>query len=327
MYHLFCAGLTLRSDRPIPGLIEVEEPDQIDVEVSLGEDPPAWAEGLDTGDRRPRFRSEWTMRGHPTMEVWTLDDGEFSEFRFWDGIRFLVDRNGARVRGTWAADMTLEDAATYLLGPILGYVLRARGITALHASVVEIASRVVAFVGPAGYGKSTVAAAFARRGCRVLSDDLAPLFFEEGELKVHPSYPVVRLWDASTTALYGSPEALPVICPSWDKRYLDLRDERGGFGTEPRRMDAVYLLSPRRGDVQGPSIRPESDNSALVSLVANTNASYLMDAEMRAKEFEFLGRVVRELPVRRLQPETRIERIDRLCDLVVDDVEAGAEVR
>ena len=84
--------------------------------------------------------------------------------RYADGCEYHVDAAGTRVACTWPAHFTVEDAATYLLGPVFGLVLRLRGIPSLHASAVALGDRSVAMCGPAGTGKSTTAAALAARG-------------------------------------------------------------------------------------------------------------------------------------------------------------------
>ena len=75
-----------------------------------------------------------------------------------------MDRHGTKLWASWPSHSSVEEAATYLLGPVLGLLLRFRGVTCLHASAVAIGDSVIAFVGAEGAGKSTTAAAFARPG-------------------------------------------------------------------------------------------------------------------------------------------------------------------
>ena len=94
----------------------------------------------------------------------------------------------------------------------------------LHASAVAIEGRAVAIVGPSGAGKSSTAAAFARLGYPVLSDDIVALTGDGQRFHVQPAYPRVRLWPSAVTSLFGSRDALPRIVPDWEKRYLPLID-------------------------------------------------------------------------------------------------------
>src|SRR5258708_3332580 len=107
---------------------------------------------------------------------------------------------------------------------ILGVLVRLRGVTCLDASAVAIEDRWVAFVGPEAAGKSTTAAAFARQGYGVLSDDIVALVERDGAFHVMPAYPHLCLWPDSVKMLYGSSEMLPRFSPEWEKRRLALGD-------------------------------------------------------------------------------------------------------
>jgi hypothetical protein len=64
-----------------------------------------------------------------------------------------------------------------------------------------------------------------------------------------------------------------------------------------------------------PLIESMSPKESLLSLVANSFATNLLDSEMRAREFEFFGRMIRTVPVRRLTPHEDPSQIGRLCDV------------
>ncbi len=129
--------------------------------------------------------------------------------------------------------MTIEDAATYLLGPVLGLFLRLRGVTCLHASAVAFGGQAVAFVGSEGAGKSTTAAALALRGHAILSDDVVALAEHDGAFFVHPAYPYLCLWPESVESIYGSADALPRFSANYDKRCLSLRNKNCGSRNAP----------------------------------------------------------------------------------------------
>src|SRR5271156_6758875 len=73
-----------------------------------------------------------------------------------------------------------------------------------------------------GAGKSTTAAAFARRGFAILSDDVSALWDCRPPFLLQPAYPQLRLWPSSVRLLFGADDALPPLTPNWDKRGLDL---------------------------------------------------------------------------------------------------------
>jgi hypothetical protein len=124
------------------------------------------------------------------------------------------------------------------------------------------------------------------------------------------------LWPAAVKALYGSETHLPKLTPNWDKCYLDLSDN---FHGEPLRLAAIYHLSERRHEVTAPFVQALDRSEAMMSLVANTYATKLMDKQMRAREFELLTRVVKSVPLRRVTPHADPARLDELCTRIIAD--------
>jgi hypothetical protein len=291
----------------------------VDVEVRVEEFPPLLREGPPPL-RLARYISPLRdAKGDPALAVWEAGGGHFFRLRYADGTEFLVSRSGARVWGAWPDSLTLDDTATYLLGPILGFVLRLRGGVCLHASAVALADRAVALLGQAGAGKSTTAAAFARCGVPVLSDDVAPLEDRGGTILVQPGSPRLRLWSDSAQALFGAPDALPLLTPNWNKRYLDLGADDWPFQEKPLALGAVYVLGERSEDPGAPFVEPLSPRQGLMELVGNTYVNYLLDRTMRAREFGLLGRLVRSVPVRRVVPHEDPARLAALCQVIVKD--------
>jgi len=199
----------------------------------------------------------------------------------------------------------------------MGFVLLLRGLFCLHASAIAIGDEAIALVGPAGSGKSTTAAAFAERGFRVLAEDVVTLDDRDDHFLVRPAYPCIRLWPAAVKALYGSETHLPRLTPNWDKCYLDLTER---FQPQPLRLAAIYQLGERCDDRRAPFVEPLDRSAGLMSLVANTYATKLMDKEMRAREFELLARVLNHVPLRRVTPHADPGRIPELCESILSDL-------
>ncbi len=96
-------------------------------------------------------------------------------FFYSDGVRFAVEREGREIWGDWPDGYSLEDACTYLIGPVIAFALRLRGVVSLHASAISVGDQSIALMGVPGAGKSTTAAAFALLGFPILSDDVVVL--------------------------------------------------------------------------------------------------------------------------------------------------------
>lgn len=259
--------------------------------------------------------------GRRSLRVLLNEPEQRYELEYRDRTRFRVSFRGDRVGALTPPGDTIEDTLIYLVGPVMGFVLRLRGVVSLHASTVLIGDKAVCLCGAPGAGKSSTAAALALRGYPILTEDVAPLDDGEGALTVRPGYPRVNLWRESCSALGGSADALPVISPNWTKRYLPLGD---AFWQERAPLAAVYVLTARHQGCEAIiSERPPSER--FVALVANTYVNYLLDSAMRAHEFDILSRLVRTVPVRFVSPPADIGRIGALCEALVADVAQAPE--
>jgi hypothetical protein len=262
--------------------------------------------------------------GLPAVQVVRFEAAGRRYFRlcYLDHSEFVVDAGATEIWAAWPDGVTTEDALTYLAGPVLGFALRLRGIAALHASVVAIDGRAIILVGSAGIGKSTTAAALAILGYPVLSEDIAALDDQGDHFFVQPGYPHVNLWPSSVELLFGAADALPRICPlhpTWDKRYLNLTTPPYRFQDRALPLGAVYVLGDRTDDQATIDIEPLAGTEAMIAMVANTYANYLLGKQMRAREFEVLGRLLRHVPVRKVSPPANPHRIWDLCQVLVED--------
>jgi len=276
---------------------------------------------FDSSDRRDLIYISPTKddRDQPDLCVAKIDDGIGFDFSYSDGAHFLVDREGREIWADWPQDYTLEDAVTYLLGPVIGFVLRLRGIVPLHASAVSIGEQVVALMGGPGAGKSTTAAGFARLGHAVLADDLAALRERDDSFLVQSGYPRVNVWPDSALALFGSEKPLPNISSTWDKRFVALDQQGMRFERREMPLAAIYILGPREESLRAPVIAEMEGSSALVNLAANTYVNYLLDQEMREHEFGVLSRVLSKVPVRFVRPPTDPACLQGLCEAIEID--------
>ncbi len=313
-YHYTACGLAISSDLAIPGLRSAVHARPADLSIETGQASERFA----LGKARVRYVSpERHDDGSPQLTVWTGSTGAH-RLLYRDGTEFLIHENATRVAVNWLDPLTAEDAAVYLLGPVLGFVMRLRGIVPLHASAVTIGSGAVVFTGEAGAGKSTIAGAFAALGYRVLSDDLLPLVEKDGLILAHPSYPRLTMWPDSAAALFGSLDELPSLTPTYDKRYLDLQSGHN-FQDVPLTMDVIFVLAGRERALTGVTVQSLRPQAALMSLVVNTYGNYLLDETMRAREFDLLSRIVQNVPVRLVSFEEDIDHLPESCQRLIEE--------
>lgn len=158
---------------------------------------------------------------------------------------------------------------TFLLGSGLGALAHQRGLLPLHASAVALAAdadpqqaAVVAFSGPSGHGKSTLAAHLAARGHGLMTDDLCILRLDAEQALAFPGVRRLKLWRDALTALGHDADRLPPVQHQLDKRALPSPPQAAA---RPAPLRALYILD--RGEV--PAITPMSGLSALEAVWAN----------------------------------------------------------
>jgi len=313
----FAFALRLCSNIPIPGLTPLDELcESPDVEVHLCSSPFG-------GSQKPSetasllYTSAYTDEsGEPALRVWQIGQTGHVRLDYYDGVQFWLDRTGKNVWADWPDTSTLENTSTYLVGPVLGLLLRLRGVVCLHASAVTLGDRAVAFLGSEGAGKSTTAAALAQRGHAVIADDVVGLVEQDGRISVLPAYPHLSLWPDSVMMLYGPDKALPSLSSDWGKQLLSLPANRLKFEQRSLPLGAIFVLGERSSDSRGPFIESLPHTEALLSMVANSFATNLLDQDMRAHEFSLFGRVLSSVPIRHLRPNKDASQLHQLCETI-----------
>jgi hypothetical protein len=164
MYHYIAYGLGFQSELVLPELVTSQvTPNVI---VRLGEVDP------------DRYQKVGQSR------LFTAET-EVGKFFIMDGNEIVVQP----ISGVEEAQLRL-----FLLGPVLAVLLRQRGLLVLHASAVTVEARVVAFLGDAGWGKSTLSGAFQARGYSLMTDDILAIRIASEQPMVLPGIPQAKLW-------------------------------------------------------------------------------------------------------------------------------------
>ncbi len=288
---------------------------------------PPWPERVAESQRSNRGTSVpfCDADGVPVLRGWKLLGGTYRCLRFNDGVEFVVDQLGTEVWCVWPLTLTEEDATyLHLLGIVLGFMLRLRGTTCLHASAVVAEGRAIAFLGPECAGKSTLAAAFARRGYPVVTDDLVALSERDGTFHSQPGCPHGCLRPPSNEGLGDATGICPRLTPTWDNQYLDLDLTQEGYRFQqwPLPLAVVYILEERRDEPNLPFIEPVTGGQALIALLANTWATRMLDRDTRGREFAQLARLSARVPLRRVHPHADPHYLSKLCDVILNDYQA-----
>lgn len=314
-YRYAVYGLSLFADCRIPGLFPDEGSDTHDVLVHLDGVPP----GANVDSQFDYVSQVVDDRGESLLRVARCGSPPGLCFQYSDGTAFLITDSGSEIWAEWRPPLTLEDTVTYLLGPVLGFVLRLRGVLNLHASVVEVDGRALGFMGAAGTGKSTLAAAFAQKGFAVVSDDVLALELRDGAFFARPGYPRVRLWPDSAEALFGASNELPALTPNWDKRYLALDAKPYRFQSKPRPVSALYVLDESTHADSSFPVEPMSARDAMLALLKENAQGMLLSNADRAREFSQIAELVKRVPVKRLCADHESRFPAELADAVLED--------
>lgn len=212
--------------------------------------------------------------------------------------------------------ITYEDIESFFVGTIMGAIMRLRDQLCLHASVVVINGKAVAFLGQKRSGKSTTAAAFARLGYQVLADDIAVIKEEDHQFYIQPGYPRLRLRPKTVEVMYaGEASDLPMVNSWVNSRYADITDQ---FYTDPLPIAALFILSAAETGMIEPAVEPLGLSHRLVHLGKNTFANYVITPQNRKTEFELLARLAVTIPVNKLKVVYEITKADQQCEAVLN---------
>ena len=255
--------------------------------------------GLDNIDRTPPARAI-------VGKGWWATDQEVC--LYYDQLGAVLVRDGREMLVDAAPGLQEQALRGLILGAALAVLLHQRGLLVLHASAVDLGGTAVAFLGDAGWGKSTAAAALHARGCGVIADDVVALAWQnQGSPAVLPAFPRLKLWPKVVASLGQDPDVLPRVYPGEDKRVYRATD---GFPQAPVPLGCIYVLDGGTCT----EIEPLGSRDAFVQLVRHSYAVHLLQATGTAsRHFRQCVQLADSVPVSRL---TRQQSLAFLPDLV-----------
>lgn len=267
---------------------------------------------------QPAFQ-QWTF---PDGTLWALFHRQGSGYmlRFPGLADFEVSADAFDIQAWPAPGITPATVHHLYLNQVMPLALSRHGKLVLHASAVDLEGDCVAFVGPSGRGKSTLAASFASSGTAFLTDDGLQIEWRHQELMVVPSHPSIRLWEDSQMELIGVTDAIAPPVDYTHKARL-LLGAGFAFCEEPRPLRRIYLL----GDGSAPSIsfRAVPPAAALMGLIRN---SFLLDIDaqdMLARHFDDIS-LIANLPIHyHLDYPRRFDNLPQLRQAIARHVKEG----
>jgi hypothetical protein len=296
-YRLF--GLAVRSGLPLPELAARPTEGPPDVEIRLG---PVAA------------RDDEVAGYNVAPEGTVLYVPDVARFLIRDGREIVVDP---------AVGASERNVRLYVLGSAFGALLHQRRLLPLHANMIGIDGRGVAFSGRSGAGKSTIAAWFYDRGHPVLADDVCAIATgEDGSVVAFPGVPRLRLW---REALEVSGRTTEGHHRSFDD--LDKWDVPTSGGAEGQlALDRIYMLGTAPPDAGEPLVRRLAGARAVDALVANTyRGGYVALAGLTASHLAACVAVARSVPVFEAKRVWGFDAFDRQAALLMEHAASPLE--
>ncbi|MGH7268483.1 MAG: hypothetical protein ACREMB_27000 [Candidatus Rokuibacteriota bacterium] len=232
---------------------------------------------------------------------------------------FRLSGDGSRICCTPLRGVPEATVHVYLLGRVLSLVLHLKGRPNLHGSAVATPSGAVAFLGPSGRGKSTLAVACSRHG-RFLTDDVLAIGERRGQFYGMPGAPFTRLAPRVLQLLAATVPGAVVEYPV-DSDDGKVRAHLAALNASPcmdsRPLKVLYVLAP--GPPGAPlAVKPLRRAEAVAELLRNTYNVRYLNAELLQRHFAFLARLVQQVPVRELTYPRDLRLLPHVCAQVLD---------
>lgn len=306
--YVFC-GLTVLSDFDLPPLRRAARRSGAACTIVMGECTDRAAAVTWFHEWRGRRGPRWLSIGRLAR-----DGRPGYLLRFPELADFEVSADARRIVARPSADLPRETLRHLLIDQVLPLVTSRHGRLSLHASAVHLPGfGTVAFVGEAGRGKSTLAAALALRGASVVADDCLAIALDGDRAAAVPAYPGLRLWPAARSRGLPPVRGLRVAHYS-SKRRVDHAVLR--YHHTPSPLRALFLLRPRGARGAAAEITRCRPSARVMGLL---RYAYLLDVEDRgelAGVFERLALAVARVPVWRLRIRDDRRRLGAAADAI-----------
>ncbi|OJV16578.1 MAG: serine kinase [Dyadobacter sp. 50-39] len=229
MHHYTAFGLHIRSEIPLPELSEGDPHAASDIYIRQGD--------VKLPDMRPT-----TIYRRGTRAFFGQDEQQ-AMYLQWTGVAlFRASGGNELVVAPVTSDSNI--ISLFTVSEALGLILFQKGYFLLHASSVAIGEEAWCFMGMPGAGKSSTAAAYIKAGCRLLSDDLTAITFDEsGNPFVIPAYPQLKIWEKTVQGLHYDQSSLEPVSEGINKFAYQPRDR---FSKSMVPLRKVFFLHKAR---------------------------------------------------------------------------------
>ena len=210
----------------------------------------------------------------------------------------------------------IEDVRLFLLGSAFGAIYLQRGYFPLHASVVDIEGKAVAFAGDSGAGKSTMGAWMNRQGYPLLCDDVCVIRMNEDQTPMaFPAYPQMKLWKDALRLLELEASGLRRDYARADKFHLPVETL---FAEEPVPLRQIFFL--RYSDDAPVPVMEEISPPEAVPLLRNNTYRYqfISGLELTEKHFRDCISIAKSVPTHFLDRPRKLSSLND-CQRLIEE--------
>ena len=295
--------------------------------VSLTSDIPFdFPPSCERSEGRPRVRfamgGDAEFAASPSADVrgeWFVcrELANGSMYLRWSGLfEFVIDPAGTVVTYRALRDGDPAVLQNFLFGQALSFALIRQNVEPVHAAVVDVGGAAIALLGDCTYGKSTLAAALLRTGCRLVSDDLLVVHESGGSAFARAGAGRIKLLPDSASALLGDPGDGVRLIPQAEKRMFrlarhlvqpdDVALRAFVVLPEPEERDASDRVEISR--IPGPELFRE--------LVKNTFVRYVDEGPRLHQNFSWNTHLASTISGYRVRYPPGLERLPSIADAI-----------
>jgi len=265
--------------------------------------------------------------GHPSIAVYEVDRGLVLDCHNTQRrVEFVMPRDGRWIDCYAQSETTVEDIELWLFGLVMSFILQSRGVFTLHAAAVNCRGIAVAFLGSNGYGKSTLAFFFAKKGHSLITDDVLPIVEENNRLFALPGSPSMNLW-SQTLDHVGWPDhssSKPGGAAGKHRYGIDKLGFSRNESAVP--LENIYFLQPTiPDDAQPVRIDSVTAAQAMVDLLGYTRANSMIEISAQKNLLRMYSRLLSRASLRRLTYPRGFEHLDEIYRAILQDIDCAVK--
>jgi hypothetical protein len=201
--------------------------------------------------------------------------------------RFLVE-DGQSITVEPVVGIDDESIVAFILEPCLGLILMQRDLVVLQGNAIANDEKSIVFLGAHSMGKSTLSAAFFKRGYTILSDGIVVI---NQHMEVIPSFPALHLWQDAATHLNINTSTFRRVRPKFEKFIMPTKKQ---FNSQPKSIQTIYPIHWNKGSRC--KVEPLLGGDKLRYLHAHIyNKSFLTAAKKQGYYFNCMVQIAKQV--------------------------------